>query len=333
MNIVVIDTTQHQDVGPEAIVGGLTLYERATRVAARAGAERAFVLATDTLPRIDNPRLTIELVTEAPHDLPLLRSDVLYQSSGDELEPMITIASAADRGRAEQMLWDGCRKPVDGLVARHLNRHLSLFVSRRIAHTAVMPNHVTVVTFSLGVLSAAFAAVGGTVAWAIAGVLFQLTSVLDGVDGELARVRLDGSVMGEWLDTISDDSSDVLMYAALGIGAWRVLYASPLVPPTLWLALGLGAAVGKLASMVVYYRWLRARGRGDLLAFEWSFDDDTDRSLMSRVLGTLRLLTKNDFIAFAVMVLGLAGALPWFLFVAFVGTWVVAFAAFNESRA
>lgn len=330
MNVVAIDTTQHADVGPEAVVGGLTLYERCTRFAAKVGAERAVVLG-DALPEIRSPRLQLERVSELPDDVPVLRSDVLYRQQDDELEPLITIADARDRRRAEDLLWDGCRKSVDGIVSRHLNRHISLAVSRRIAHTAVMPNHVTAITFSLGIAAAAFAAVGGTVAWAIAGVLFQATSVLDGVDGELARVRMDGSVLGEWLDTISDDSSDVLMYAALGVGAWRMNFAASTIPGTVWLALGLGAAAGKLVSMAVYYRWLRAHGRGDLLAFEWSFDEDTGQSALKQVLANLRYVTKNDFIAFSVMVLGLGGVLPWFLFVAFIGTWTVAFAAFKES--
>lgn len=330
MNVVAIDTTQHRLVGPDAIVGGLTLFERSTRMAARAGADRVLVLGT-ALPKIAAPRVELEVVSALPDDVPAMRSDVLYRLHEGELEPILTVATPEDRAAAEKMLWDGCRKSVDGIVSRHLNRHLSLAVSRRIAHTAVMPNHVTAVTFTLGVLSAVFAAIGGSVAWAIAGVLFQVTSILDGVDGELARVRMDGSVLGEWLDTISDDSSDVLMYAALGFGAWRVLYGTPQIPPTLWLFLGLGAAAGKLVSMAVYYRWLRARGRGDLLAFEWSFDEPGELTWWQRVLANLRYVAKNDFIAFSIMALGLVGFLPWFLFAAFIGTWAVAFAAFRES--
>jgi phosphatidylglycerophosphate synthase len=34
--------------------------------------------------------------------------------------------------------------------------------------------------------------------------LFQLNSIIDGVDGELARMRLEASVLGEWLDTVGD---------------------------------------------------------------------------------------------------------------------------------
>jgi phosphatidylglycerophosphate synthase len=330
MSTVVIDTRCHADVGPDAIVGGLTLFERTTRFAARTGWTRAVVLSDGDLPTIASPRLEIEHADEAPGDLPVLQSNLIYGGDAEALEVRHTIVDDASRAAAEDDLWNSCRKPVDGIVSRHLNRHISLFISRRIAHTRVMPNHVTAVTFSLGVISAVFVGVGGWLGFAIGGFLFQATSVLDGVDGELARVRFDGSVQGEWLDTISDDSSDVFFYAALGVGAFRVLYATP-VPATIWLFLGFGAALGKLASMAVYYRWLRARGRGDLLAFNWSFDDDSNQTSIARLLGGLRYITKNDFIAFAAMLLGFAGLLPWFLIAAFVGTWVVAFAALRES--
>ena len=328
--VAVIDTTHHHEAGPETVVGGLTLFERTVRVAARLGATDVAVVG-DATPSLRPHRIPVSIDDEVFAPEWELRSDVIYGGEQPPKERM-TIRTQADAKSADNMLWDGCRKAVDGIVSRHLNRHISLAISRRIAHTRAMPNHITAITFSLGVAAAVCAAIGGTAAWVAAGVLFQATSVLDGVDGELARVRMDGSVMGEWLDTISDDSSDVLMYGALGLGAYRVGFAPNIVPAELWLALGIAAVVGKLASMFIYYRWLRARGRGDLLAFQWSFEDETSQTAFGRIVANLKYLTKNDFIAFAVMVLGLVGFLPWFLFVAVPGTWIVTFAAWNESR-
>lgn len=63
---------------------------------------------------------------------------------------------------AADQLWRGCRKPVDGIVSRLLNRYISLAISRRIAHTAIHPNHISIVTFSLGIIAALFAAHGAT---------------------------------------------------------------------------------------------------------------------------------------------------------------------------
>lgn len=336
MNVVVIDTRHHaRNVPANAILGGLTLLERALRVAARCGWERAVVLGDRAaLPLVETPRIEVDYTRELSPELtaaPVMRSDALYEHR-DGLHLVQVLETEADLDAAEQALWEGCRKDADGIISRHINRHISLAISRAIAHTGVMPNHVTAVTFSLGVASAVFAAIGGWAAFAIGGLLFQLTSVLDGVDGELARVRMDGSVLGEWLDTISDDSSDLLFYLGIGIGAGRTLYASPTIPPSVWLGLGIAAALGKLASMFVYYRWLAAHGRGDLLAFQWSFDDEPNRSALSKVLSVVRYATKNDFIAFTVMILGILNLLPYLLFAAVPGTLGVAIGAVLESR-
>lgn len=238
----------------------------------------------------------------------------------------VRVEDEASANRAAQKLWDSCRKDQDGIVSRHLNRHISLAISRLLAPTAIHPNHISVATFSLGVLAAVFAAVGGFWWFVLAGVTYQINSVIDGVDGELARVKYEFSVLGEWLDTVSDDTKDVLFYAGLGVGAHQT-FDFPLeaggADTWLWLA---GVAVtGKLCSMIAYYTWLAARGRGDLLAFEWEFEDeDAEPGPIASTLSKLKYLTKNDFIVFFAMILGFVGALPFLLFVVAPGQMFIA---------
>ncbi len=232
--------------------------------------------------------------------------------------------------RASRRLWNGCRKPQDGLVSRYLNRHISISISRVLVSTAVRPNHISALTLSMGVAAALVAAWGGYLGFLFAGVLYQINSVVDGVDGELARVRYEFSVTGEWLDTISDDMADLLLYIGLGVGAWRTMPEAPgPFGSELWLILGLVAAAGKIASMIVYYRWLIAHGRGDLLAFEWSFKDDSDdnhqpRSALSRALSATHYFFRKDFIVFVAMILSFGGFLPHLLFALAPGNIIVA---------
>lgn len=223
-------------------------------------------------------------------------------------------------------LWSGCRKDVDGIVSRHLNRYISLSISRAIAATSIKPNHISIVTFSLGLLAAIFAGIGGYWWFVLAGITYQANSVIDGVDGELARVRYEFSLLGEWLDTLSDDNKDVLFYAGLAIGAWRT-WDFPIdgFDATTWLWLGGIAVAGKLVSMVAYYTWLIANKRGDLLAFEWSFEDEeTEQSALSSAMANLKYLTKNDFIVFFAMVLSFFNVLPYFLFIVAPGQFFIA---------
>ena len=234
---------------------------------------------------------------------------------------------------AARRLWNGCRKPEDGLVSRYLNRHISLAISRRLAPTSVGPNHVTFLTFLLGIAAALSAAYGHYTGFLIAGILYQTNSIIDGVDGELARVRYEFSFAGEWLDTISDDMADLLMYIGLGIGAWRTVDLD-LGPfgPELWLILGAVAAISKVATMAVYYRWLIANDRGDLLAFQWSFEDDdeTAQSGVDRALSFTRYFFRKDFIVFVAMVLSFGGFLPHLLIALAPGNAIVAVSVFLE---
>lgn len=198
-------------------------------------------------------------------------------------------------------LFEGCRKPVDGIVSRHLNRHLSLAISRRLVDTRISPNIMTGLTFLVAVVASALALRADYFSTAVAGVLMQLNSVLDGCDGELARVRHQGSRLGQWLDTVGDDLSNVLFWAALGYGA-RVL---PDVGGWYCVA-GVVAALANLAAALCNYAVLYRIGSGDYYALDGSGEDKESKPA-SAIVAALALLFKQDFFLFATMLLALAG--------------------------
>ncbi len=134
---------------------------------------------------------------------------------------IIHVDGEAGRARAIDMLFEDCRKPLDGIVSRRLNRHISIFLSKRLVDSPITPNMATLIAFSFGVAGAAIAAKGGYVATLVGATLFQINSVVDGVDGELARVRFQHSRLGQWLDTVFDDVTNVLFWSGLALG-WDV---------------------------------------------------------------------------------------------------------------
>ncbi len=264
----------------------------------------------------DDPRRCLQRIAESP------------SPTDDQLNPQwhLPITDAEAVQEASNRLWKACRKPEDGIVAQLLNRHISIAISKRLVSTNIGPNHVTALTFLLGVAAAVAAAGGGYLGFLLAGLIYQANSVIDGVDGELARVRYEFSFLGEWLDTISDDLADLFFYIGLGIGAWHTVPPPSFLPDTTWLLLGLSAAAGKLLSMAVYYRWLIANERGDLLAFQWSFEEPSNEagSPLQRLLSSTRYLFRKDFIVFAAMLCAIAGALPYLLFALAPGNLIVA---------
>lgn len=103
----------------------------------------------------------------------------------------------------------------DGFVSRHINRRLSRPMARGLAHTPVTPNMVTMA--NLGVALAAF--FGFLYGQHIAGALLtQASSVVDGVDGDLARLKRMSSAFGGFLDSIVDRYADALIF--LGVTVW-----------------------------------------------------------------------------------------------------------------
>ncbi len=106
----------------------------------------------------------------------------------------------------------------DGIVSRYLNRPLSRPMARAISPTPVTPNHVTTFTLLLAVATGGMIAAG----WNIAGgILIQVVSVVDGVDGELARLKNLASRFGGVYDAVSDRYADAVMIAGMAVFAVR----------------------------------------------------------------------------------------------------------------
>ncbi len=106
----------------------------------------------------------------------------------------------------------------DGLVSRHLNRRLSRPAARALRDTPATPNGVTMFTLFLAVACSALIAFGMNIA---GGILIQAVSVVDGVDGELARLRNTATRFGEVLDAVTDRYADALMLGAMTVYAVR----------------------------------------------------------------------------------------------------------------
>jgi phosphatidylglycerophosphate synthase len=191
------------------------------------------------------------------------------------------------------------RKPADGLVSRWLNRRVSLAITRRVAGLPVTPNQISLFTMLLG-LASGLAVAQGTYAFGVLGAaLLQLQSTLDGVDGELARLRSQCTRLGQWLDTVSDDLAEFSFLLGLTVAT-----------PTPGLrALGFsGLAAYAIAKGILYYLLAAVLRSGNLQDFKWELG--APRSWASR----LELLFKHDFLCLFFLILALIGRLDLALF-------------------
>lgn len=116
----------------------------------------------------------------------------------------------------ERVLLRSLVPPKDGFISRTVNRKFSLRITRQLAATKITPNQMTVISFLVAAASAASFAFLNPL---IGGLLAQLSSILDGVDGEIARLKFLQSSYGEMFDSILDRYADYLIVLGMAF-AW-----------------------------------------------------------------------------------------------------------------
>src|SRR4029450_6794141 len=88
-------------------------------------------------------------------------------------------------------------KPQDGFVSRFLNRPISRRVTSVLLKFPIHPNTWTISTFVLPLFRSVCLLRGNYVSVVIGAAIFQLFSILDGCDGEIARAKNLESKFGE----------------------------------------------------------------------------------------------------------------------------------------
>ena len=130
------------------------------------------------------------------------------------------IVNEQQRLAAERKLDGWLVKPTDGIFAR-TNRRISTPISRLIIPYPITPNMVSLFTLGVSLAAGVFLALGGYWNMLTGAVLGWLSSVLDGCDGEVARLKLQESAFGCWLETICDYLYYLFIFAGMTIGLAR----------------------------------------------------------------------------------------------------------------
>jgi 1L-myo-inositol 1-phosphate cytidylyltransferase / CDP-L-myo-inositol myo-inositolphosphotransferase len=165
---------------------------------------------------------------------------------------------------ARRRLWQRVAKPRDGVVSRLLNRKVSGALTRLIAPLPVRPNHVTAFNLLLAGCAAALMATGHLLTGALAA---QLYSIVDGVDGELARLKNQGSWFGAWLDNLTDRICDWMIITGAALSVATGQGSTPLAWILLAIALISNVAYRSGMDSLLVSGSLRASAEGeDMLA-------------------------------------------------------------------
>ena len=130
------------------------------------------------------------------------------------------VRTPEDRRVAERKLDRWLVKPTDGVFAR-MNRKISIPISRQLIKFPITPNMVSLFTLCISLLSGVFFAFGERTSMLVGALLSVFASILDGCDGEVARLKLQDSAFGCWLETVCDDLYYFFIFVGMTVGLLR----------------------------------------------------------------------------------------------------------------
>ena len=163
------------------------------------------------------------------------------------------LKSPKDKKAASRFLRRSLYRTGDGLVSRKLNRPLSTRLSFLLANWKVHPNTITTFALLLSLIGAWFAGSGIYQQIVLGAFIFQIASILDGSDGELARLTYLTSRFGNWYEQIAGKMRYVVFFGALGIGAWQATGSRIY----LFAVIVLGAMAFYMFSQMISFAWKR----------------------------------------------------------------------------
>ncbi len=102
-------------------------------------------------------------------------------------------------------------KKEDGIVSKMINRKISRLLTKILCNYSVQPLVLTIVNFLLTIV----ASLAFFFSNQLGGLLVQFVSIFDGVDGEIARIKLAATKFGAYLDSVFDRYSDTIIISAI----------------------------------------------------------------------------------------------------------------------
>ncbi|MHA1302932.1 MAG: sugar phosphate nucleotidyltransferase [Candidatus Heimdallarchaeaceae archaeon] len=132
----------------------------------------------------------------------------------------IDIDTHKDYQTAQRLILQNLKKFSDGPVARWFNRPISLMLTKVLVNSKITPNMISVMSFLLMLVAAGFFTLGKLWSIILGGLVAQFASILDGCDGEIARLKYLSSDFGGWFDAVLDRYGDAAIILGIVYGYW-----------------------------------------------------------------------------------------------------------------
>ncbi|MBI4445065.1 MAG: CDP-alcohol phosphatidyltransferase family protein [Acidobacteria bacterium] len=254
-------------------VGGLTLLERAAAVALKAGIGNVSIVIEGDQPEIEafvrKRKLSFQILPSLPVDsgAATVPSNLIFNvaylqqrklSAGDDSsgEPLaLLVRSQDDLHACEEALYRFySRKKSDARFALLMRRYAARVLTRWLLRTPLTANGVSILGLLMGLLAGASFAAGGFGYTVLGSILFYISAVLDYCDGAVARIKLQDTATGTWLESTCDTSSYLAAFIGMAAGLYRFTGDS------FFYWLGAAAVFGMAATFIACSRQRREIG-------------------------------------------------------------------------
>lgn len=229
-------------------------------------------------------------------------SDVIKEASKDKkvgykvLDSFwIDIDTKKELKHAEKFIRMSLIKDVDGIVSKNINRKISTRITKILVRfDFITPNVITLISTAIGILSF----VSYFKNPAIGGILAQISSIIDGCDGEVARIKNLKSRFGGVLDSLLDRYVDVLIVFAIFL-VYGFSYLS-----------AFAFLLAVTGSVFISYLWHLTNVRARIAT--------RDVRLFIIMVGSILSVFSKDFLLYTLLVVGVLAHLEaWFIMLKF----------------
>jgi phosphatidylglycerophosphate synthase len=280
-------------------------------VPAGSGWPESGVLRVSAADASDPDRLAAALKARRERALPLPSGQDV--SDGKALLA-VRVSEPEELRDAEAIVRRSTFKETDATVAR-FNRKISLPISIALIRTPLTANQLSVMLVALGFYSAWLFSLGHYLTGVLAAFLSLAASVLDGCDGEIARLKYQESAVGCWIETFGDYSYYIAIFVGLTVGAVRETRAD------IFYWFGGAALVGTLVTfaLLIYLRSRITAGQPDKLHAIARDRFRAEETLWSYVIWRVSFVATRSAMPYGIVVFALLDLLPGIVILAALG--------------
>ncbi len=267
-------------------------------------------------------RMTVQDATDPLHALAVLadrRRRGAPLPSGEDVSTgraklALRFTTRPELEEAERAIRRSIYKATDSKIAR-FNRRMSLPISIALIRTPLTANQFSVALVAMGFYSAWLFSIGHYGAGVLGGFVSLAASVLDGCDGEIARLKFQESALGCWIETGGDYSYYIAIFVGLTVGAARQTGSHAFY----WV--GALALAGTLLAfaLLIFLRSRITAGRPEKLHAIAKDRFKAQPTWWSRIVWRISFVATRAAMPYGIMAFALLNALPAIVVLAAIG--------------